>query len=350
VDDRGGLCGDAAPDGGRRALRPGARRDQEHAAGAPPPGAALSTTHAWPRLALGCGGFGGVGSAPAFFGQGASEQEAFALMDAALAAGIDWFDTADAYGGGASERFIGRFIASRAPAALRVTTKVFNPVGAEQSDRGLSPARIARALEASLERLGLARVSLYLAHEPDPATPIGATVEAFEQLQARGLIEAWGLSNYGAAELEEALRYGRPALLQNSYSLLERADERDVLPLCAAEGIAYVPYGPLAGGWLTGRYRRGESYPAGSRMTLRPEPYRHLERAAVFDGLDALGAEAERRGVEMATLAFAWVLSHPAVSGAVCGPARPAQLEPVLAALALPLDAGQRQRIGSFFA
>jgi len=304
---------------------------------------------AWPRLSLGCGNFGGVGSAPEFFGRGTSEEEAFAIMDAALAYGIAWFDTADAYGGGASERFIGRWLAARRPGAVRLTTKVFNPVGGDSSDRGLAPARVARAVEASLERLGVERIDLYLAHDRDPATPIGETVEAFEELRARGLIAAWGLSNYDAAGIEQALAYGRPALVQNSYSLLERDDEADVLPLCAEEGIAYVPFGPLAGGWLTGKYGRGSGYPAGSRMSMRPEPYRHLVADAVFDGLDALADEARRRGTGMATLAFAWVLSSPWVAGAVCGPSRPEHLSPVLAALELSLDGAERERIGSFF-
>jgi aryl-alcohol dehydrogenase-like predicted oxidoreductase len=310
----------------------------------------VSTATSWPRLSLGCGNFGGIGSAPAFFGQGANEEQAFALMDAAVAAGIDWFDTADAYGGGASERFIGNWRAERRPERLLLTTKLFHPVGEDPDDAGLSPSRIPRALEASLSRLRVERVELLLAHEPDPHTPVGATIEAFERLRERDLIGAWGLSNVDAQELREALAHGRPALVQNSYSLLERDDERELLPLCAAEGIAYVPFGPLAGGWLTGKYRRGEPYPAGSRMTMRPEPYRHLDADGVFDGLESLAAEAHRRGVELATLAFAWVLNAPGVSGAVCGPSRPSQLAPVLAATTLVLDTAEHERIGSFFA
>jgi len=309
----------------------------------------VSPRERWPRLCLGCGNFGGIGSAPAFFGRGSSEQESFAIMDAAQAGAITWFDTADAYGGGASETFIGRWRSARRPDELILTTKVFNPVGADQGDRGLAPARIARCLRASLERLGVERVDLYLAHEPDPETPLGASVEAFESLREQGLIGAWGLSNVDAAGIEQALGYARPALVQNSYSLLERGDEASVLPLCASEGIAYVPFGPLAGGWLTGKYRAGERYPQGSRMTMRPEPYARFDDGAVFAGLEALAAEAGRRGTDMATLAFAWVLSHPDVSGAVCGPSRPAHLAPVLAALALALDAGEREAIGSFF-
>ena len=115
-------------------------------------------------------------------------------------------------------------------------------------------------------------------------------------------------------------------------------------------GIAYVPFGPLAGGWLTGKYRRGVPFPSGSRMTQRPEPYEHLVADRVFDGIERLEAEADARGTTAAALAFAWVLSHRDVTGVVCGPNRPEQLDPVLAARALELTEDDRERIGAFFA
>ncbi len=123
-----------------------------------------------------------------------------------------------------------------------------------------------------------------------------------------------------------------------------------MLPLCAAHGIAYAPFGPLAGGWLTGKYARGAAFPEGSRMTQRPEPYERFVDDRIYDGLDLLAAEAASRGIDLPTLAFAWVLEHPAVTGAVCGPSRAEHLEPVLAALELSLTPAERDRIGSFFA
>jgi aryl-alcohol dehydrogenase-like predicted oxidoreductase len=301
-------------------------------------------------VALGCGNFGGIGSAPEFFGQGIDEETAFAIMDDAWAAGINWFDTADAYGGGRSESFIGRWRAARRPENLVLTTKVFHSVSGDPADTGLAPDRIRRELTASLERLEVDRVDLYLAHEPDPAVPVADTVATFEALRREGLVGAWGLSNYDAAGIEEALAVAAPAVVQNSFSLLDRADEQDVLPLCAEHGIGYVPFGPLSGGWLTGKYRRGEPFPAGSRMTQRPGPYRRLLDDAVFDSLDLLRAEADARGTDMATLALAWVLSHPGVTGVVCGPGRPEHLQPVFAALAQPLTPQEHDRIGRFFA
>ncbi|HVC87535.1 MAG TPA: aldo/keto reductase [Gaiellaceae bacterium] len=300
-------------------------------------------------ISLGCGNFGGVGSAPAFFGQGIAEDDAFAIMDRAWENGLCWFDTADAYGGGRSEQFIGRWRAARRPEGLVLTSKVFHSTVGNPDDVGLAPDRIRRQLEGSLLRLGVERIDLYLAHEPDPRTPLPDTIAVFERLVEEGLIGAWGLSNHDHAGIAEALRLGRPALVQNAYSLLERGDEDGVLPLCRANAVSYVPFGPLSGGWLTGRYQRGKPFPAGSRMTMRPEPYEGLVTDRVFDGLDRLRADAEVRGVEMSALAFAWVLASPGVTGAVCGPGRAAQLDPILVARDLVLSPADRDRIGGFF-
>ena len=299
-------------------------------------------------VSLGCGNFGGVGSAPEFFGRGIPHDEAFAIMDRAWDAGIRWFDTGDAYGGGASESWIGEWRRARDVDGLQVTTKVFHSTTGNPDDVGLAPERIRRQLEGSLRRLGVERVDLYLAHESDPHVPVADTVGAFESLREEGLIGAWGLSNVDAPGIEEALLHGRPALVQNSFSLLDRADERDVLPLCRRHGIAYVPFGPLAGGWLTGKYRRGEPFPDGSRMTQRPEPYNGYVDGAVFDALDRLRVEAGARGVELSALAFAWVLAR--ADGAVCGPNRAAHLEPVLAARGLELSEDDVERIGALVA
>ena len=295
------------------------------------------------RIALGCGNFGGIGSAPDFFGQGLTEDQAFGLMDAAYQAGIDWFDTADAYGGGRSERAIGRWIASRG-VRPRLTTKTFNPmqVGA---DHGLKPHRIARQLRSSLDRLGVDRVELYLAHEYDPDVPLAESFGSFRAAQADGLIGAYGVSNFDAAALAAALAAGTPQAMQNSYSLLARQDERDVLPLCAERGVAYLAFGPLAGGWLTGKYRRGAAYPAGSRMTQRPEPYQAFVTGLTFDALDRLQAVAANRGTSLAGLALGWLLADDRVAQVVIGPGRPEHLAPVAEALRHPVTGAERTEI-----
>jgi aryl-alcohol dehydrogenase-like predicted oxidoreductase len=297
------------------------------------------------RVVLGCGNFGGIGSAPEFFGQGETTEQAFALMDAAWALGLRWFDTADAYGGGRSETWIGEWMRATGNRP-RITTKTFNAMEAG-ADSGLARERVLRQAEASLERLGVDRIDLYLTHEPDPATPVGETHGALEALVERGAVEAWGVSNVDASGLREWLEHGRPALVQNSYSLLECGDERELIPLCAGRGIEYQAFSPLAGGWLTGKYRRGEALPPGSRMTMRPEPYRHLENDRIFDALEALDGAAAERGISTAGLALAWALRG--ADSVVVGPRRPDQLRPVAEATALGLSPAEGEAVGSLF-
>jgi aryl-alcohol dehydrogenase-like predicted oxidoreductase len=183
--------------------------------------------------------------------------------------------------GGHSEQTIGHWIAARGVRPT-ITTKTFHPV-LPGADHGLGAARIAHRLPASLERLGVNRVELYLAHAWDRVVPVAEWTDAFEKLKEAGVIGAYGVSNVSSLELMHALSAGAPAVVQDSYSLLERGDELDVIPLCAERGVAYCAYSPLAGGWLTGKYRRGEDYPAGSRMTQRPEPYERLARSRTYD-------------------------------------------------------------------
>src|SRR3954466_1859894 len=262
------------------------------------------------RIILGCGNFGGIGSAPELFGGGESRDEAFAIMDAAWEAGIRTFDTADAYGGGRSETFIGDWLRAKGTSVrdeLVLSTKTFNAMDAGQ-DQGLAPARVKRQLESSLDRLGVERVDLYLTHAWDADVPIAETAGALDELVAAGSIGAYGLSNVDAAELREAVGAGALGGGQNSYSLLDRDVEQEILPLCVEHGLGFTPFSPLAGGWLTGKYTRDQPHPEGSRMTMRPGPYEHFQSDAVYDGLAALAAEAERRGIHMSTLATAWVL------------------------------------------
>jgi aryl-alcohol dehydrogenase-like predicted oxidoreductase len=291
-------------------------------------------------IALGCGNFGGIGSAPEFFGQGLSEDEALELMDAAWQSGISHFDTADAYGGGRSERAIGRWIMTRG-VRPQLTTKTFNPMRAG-ADSGLEPERIVRQLHSSLQRLGVDRVDLYLAHEFDPEVPLTESFGAFEQARADGAILAYGVSNFDAPQLAASLAIGAPQAVQNSYSLLARQDERDLLPLCARRGIAYLAFSPLAGGWLTGKYRPGEPFPAASRMAQRPEPYQDLVAAQTFDILANLQRIAADRGTSMAGLALAWLLADDRVTQIVVGPSSPAHLAPVAEAIEHPLTADER--------
>jgi aryl-alcohol dehydrogenase-like predicted oxidoreductase len=294
------------------------------------------------RVILGCGNFGGIGSAPAFFGHGTSKADAFTLMDAAWDAGITTFDTADAYGGGSSETFIGEWLATK-DTALRdcivITTKTYNPMD-DGADHGLSVARIARQIDTSLNRLGVERVALYLAHEFDPDVPLEETQAALDDVIRLGKIGAAGASNFSDTQLCAALDsssvhgQGRYEWVQNSFSLLEQGDTNGVLARCRAEGLGYTPFSPLAGGWLTGKYRRDQPPPAGSRMTLRPEPYHAYGCDATFDALEALDKYAAEHNTTMSVLALAWALAQPGLTAIVIGPNHIGHLQPALDAAA----------------
>ena len=310
------------------------------------------------RIVLGCGNFGGVGSSPAFFGQGIPQDEAFRIMDAAWELGVRAFDTADAYGGGRSEAWIGEWLRIRGPEvrdAIVIETKTFNPMD-EGADHGLGRARIVRQLETSLARLGVERVGLYMAHAFDPDVPQEETVRALDGLVRGGKVGAVGASNFDAEQLAEALEISqleglaRYEWVQNSYSLLDLDDVEAVLPLVRDRGLGYLPFGPLAGGWLTGKYRRGAAFPAGSRMTQRPEPYERYRSDRVFDALESLEHEAADRGVSMSGLALGWLLAQPEVTGIVIGPGRVEHLAPALEALTLTLTPTDVSRLTEVFA
>lgn len=309
------------------------------------------------RVILGCGNFGGIGSSPAFFGQGTPRETALDLMDAAWELGITTFDTADAYGGGRSETTIGEWLRGRGPEVrerLVLATKTFNPMD-EGLDSGLGRARILRQIDSSLERLGVERVALYLAHDFDPATPQEETLAAFAHLVRAGKIGAVGASNFTAEQLAEALELSaleqlpRYEWVQNGFSLLERGDMQTVFPVCREHGLGYTPFSPLAGGWLTGKYRRGEDPPPGSRMTQRPEPYTGYLSDRVFDALEAFEAAAAERGVSPAGLALGWALAVPEVTAVVVGPNRVEHLEPVREALSIDLTADERRDLEAIF-
>jgi aryl-alcohol dehydrogenase-like predicted oxidoreductase len=309
------------------------------------------------RVVLGCGNFGGIGSSPAFFGQGTPKKEALRLLDAAWELGITTLDTADAYGGGRSESFIGEWLRTKGAATREqvvIATKTYNPMS-EGADHGLSRARIHRQIATSLQRLGVERVPLYLTHEWDPDVPVEETLGALDELVRAGTVGAVGCSNLAAEQLAEAVEISelegiaRFEWVQNGFSLLERGDAETVFPVCHEHGLGYTPFSPLAGGWLTGKYRRGEEPPEGSRMTMRPEPYRRYASAETFDALEAFEREAAGRGVSMAGLALAWVLAVPEVSAVVIGPMRLEHLAPVPEALGLALTARERDDLTALF-
>jgi aryl-alcohol dehydrogenase-like predicted oxidoreductase len=297
------------------------------------------------RLILGGGGFGGFGSDHDLIGKGETDGEAAAIMDAAWDAGIDTFDTADAYGGGRSELAIGKWMKSRG-VTPKLATKTFHPM-APGEDHGLAADRIRRQVDSSLERLGVERIDLYLTHQPDDGTPLDQTLGALDELVASGKIGAYGGSHVTAELLREA--DGRYAWIQNSYSLLDQADAREVLPIVEAERLGYTPFSPLAGGWLTGKYEQGLAPPPASRMSMRPGPYTDFVRADVWHALDRLREWSKSHGITPAEAAYAWVLGEPGVTAVLIGPRQPAHVSSAVGALSVRLTATERAELASLF-
>lgn len=309
---------------------------------------------------LGCGTFGGIGSATDLIGRGMDEQTAFATMDEAARLGITLFDTAGGYAAGASEEMIGRWLVSRgdeAAGVIRLATKALPP-HLHGSDRRFDAAYLQESVEGSLERLGVESVELFLTHAPDDATPIEETLEGLEALREAGRSRLLGACNVDASQLTEALdaaaRLGVAGyqVVQNGYSLLEPADEQDVREICAVRGLAFTAFSPLAGGVLTGKYRRASAAPSGTRLDLRPEGFDELLTDERFDAIDRLRERArDRHSVDCGALALSWLTDDPSVTAVITGPSRAApHLGLAQQALGLDLSEVERSEIAAWFA
>jgi aryl-alcohol dehydrogenase-like predicted oxidoreductase len=305
------------------------------------------------RAAIGAGGFGGIGSPRELIGHGTDVLATGAVLDECLDLGVSVIDTAYSYAGGASQRFIGGWLSGDPTRRARVA--IVDKVGIVDAPGGvttdLSPATVLRCAEEGRARMGVAAVEVVLAHEPDVRTPVRSTVGAFARLVADGHARHWGVSNVDAdglhTWLDEADRLGVPApyVVENELSLLHREDEQEVLPLCRARGIRYFAFSPLAGGVLTGKYRRGQAPPPDSRVALRPSTAATLDDD-VLDRVDVLAERAASYGVSSAALALGWVLAQPGVTP-VAGVSSPAQLRVLADALGLDLTADQAELVGA---
>jgi aryl-alcohol dehydrogenase-like predicted oxidoreductase len=262
-----------------------------------------------------------------------------AVVDAALEAGITLFDTADVYGGepGMSEQLLGKALGSRRDAVVVATKFGMDMRGANGPDWGVRGSRryIRTAVEASLRRLGTDHIDLYQMHRYDDATPLDETLAALHELVVEGKVRYLGSSNFTGWQIVDADWIARTAggspmiSVQNAYSLLERGVESEVIPAAEHVGAGMLPYFPLASGLLTGKYRRGEAAPEGTRLTQRPE---RLE-AANFDVIEAIRAFAEQREVPMATVAIGYLAAQDVVGSVISGASRPEQVRSNAAAL-----------------
>jgi aryl-alcohol dehydrogenase-like predicted oxidoreductase len=262
------------------------------------------------------------------FGPRIDSDQTAAVVHAALDAGINFFDTADVYGKGQSEEYLGRALAGRR-AEVVVATKFGKPM--DDVRRGARPEYIRQAAEESLRRLNTHYIDLYQLHEPDPEVPIAETLGALQELVQAGKVREIGCSNFSPAQLREAGaaatsgKTARFVSVQNEYSLLHREPEAEMLAECERLGVAFIPYFPLASGLLTGKYHRGEAAPAGSRLAQN-ERYAELLTDQNLTRVEALRDFARSRQHTLLELAFSWLLARPAVASVIAGATRPEQV------------------------
>ena len=286
------------------------------------------------------------------FGREADEKTSFAIMDRFVELGGTFLDTADAYLTGATEEVVGRWLAARGGRdGLVLATKVYGKMGEGPNDSGLSRIHIVKAVEASLRRLKTDVIDLYQIHRWDAAVPIEETLDALDDLVRAGKVRYIGCSNLRAGQLLRALeysrRYGRARFvsLQPIYNALNRGIETEVLPVCAEEGLGVLSYNPLAGGMLTGKYRRGEALPAGSRLEAFPGYHARYISDRAFDIVEAFLAAARERGVSPAALALAWARGDGRVTCPIIGARNLDQLEDSLSGADLALTAEERAAV-----
>jgi aryl-alcohol dehydrogenase-like predicted oxidoreductase len=294
------------------------------------------------------------------FGLQSDETTSKAILDRAFERGLDFLDTADVYplGGrledvGRTEEILGRWMRERGHRdRLLLATKCRGRMGTGPNDEGLSRQHILRAVEGSLRRLATDYVDLYQTHFFDPATPIDETLRALDDLVLAGKVRYIGCSNYPAWRLAEALatseRLGiaRYESVQPRYNLLYREIETELLPLCRAQGLGVLVYNPLAGGLLTAKYSKGGSAQAGTRFTLGTAAKMYQARywqPAQLEAVEMLHKSVQGRGLELASVAIAWVREQPGISSVIIGASQPDQLEASFASLAVELDDELRQ-------
>lgn len=292
------------------------------------------------------------------FGAEADEATSHAMLDAYAEAGGTLIDAADVYAGGRSEEIIGRWLAARPDLAERmvVATKGRFPMGSDANDLGTSRRHLRRALDASLRRLGVDHVDLYQLHAWDPITPLDETLGFLDDAVRSGRISYWGLSNFTGWQLTKAvhraaaLGMSAPVTLQPQYSLLSREIEFEIVPAALDAGLGLLPWGPLAGGWLTGKYRRDEAPTGATRLGEDPnrgvETYdRRSAEERTWRVLDALHAIAAEHDVPPSRIALAWLAERPGVTSVILGARTVEQLRDNLAAADVRLTDEQRSRL-----
>ena len=266
------------------------------------------------------------------FGMRCDKEQSAAVVRKALELGVNFFDSADIYGGGKSEEFLGAALGSNRPQVI-VATKFASPMGQGPLHRGGSRRYIMQAVEASLRRLGTEYIDLYQYHFPDVRTPMEETLRALDDLVRQGKVRYIGSSNFAGWQIAEAHWLARTEHLtpfvsaQNEYSLLNRSIERELIPACEQYGIGVLPYFPLASGFLSGKYRPGEAPPQGTRLAVWGQRGAEILSERNFETLAKLEAFAQARDRTILELALGWLASRPLVPSVIAGATKPEQVE-----------------------
>jgi aryl-alcohol dehydrogenase-like predicted oxidoreductase len=287
------------------------------------------------------------------FGMRIDAAQTEVVVNAAIDAGVTLFDTADIYGGTKSEEFLGKALGKRRHEIV-LATKFGMQIGQDPKRRGASRKWIMTAVEDSLRRLGTDYIDLYQHHQPDADTPVDETLRALDDLVTQGKVRYIGNSNYSGWQIADAdwtaAGGTRFVSAQNLYSLLERGVEKEVLPACEHFGLGFLPFFPLASGLLSGKYRRGETPPEGTRLAAWGSRGAAAMSDANFDKVEALTKWAEERGHTLLELAFAWLLGHPVVSSVIAGATTPEQVAANVATAEWALTEDEVDAVGKLIA
>lgn len=305
------------------------------------------------KVSFGCANFGGIGSDTNLIGKGDSEKVSHYMLDTAVAAGINYFDTATTYGAGESERILGNWLKKSGIPRDRIiiSTKISSRTSRLPWRRGLSKNHIQKQLELSLKRLQLDYLDLLYIHAPDPKTPLEETLGTLNAAVTQGKIMKLGASNVNTDYLKQTIMVSKSnnlceiEVVQNSYNFLTRKDEHELIPFCHEKQIVYVGYGPLSGGLLTGKYQKGYDFPENTRLSLRGSLYRSILTDQTFTNIAKLNLFAQSKNIALPCLMYAWLYEKSPLDVFLIGSRNKSQFDAVLNALSVQLSDADWQEL-----
>ncbi len=307
------------------------------------------------RIGFGCANFGGIGSAPDLVGKGDSEKDSHHLLDAAFASGINYYDTAPTYGAGNSEKILGKWLSKKNIPRDKViiSSKISSRNSFFPWRRGLSRGHVINQIDESLKRLQLSYLDILYIHSPDPKTPLEVTLGALNDAVVQGKVRKLGISNVDTDYLKHTLKVSRTnafheiEVVQNSYNFLAHSDDKELIPFCRANQILYVGYGPLSGGMLSGKYKKGCDFPENTRLHLRGSLYRSELTDSTFGNIEKLHSFARSLDISLPSLMYAWLYERSPLDVFLIGTRNDAQFNDVLKALTVDLSESDWQELNN---